>query len=914
MSPFQEELSRQQQERGLGGSGILLTLVIVVGLTVVIGRGLWMASWLGNSSRGWDGTGHYAIAQIYDSSIFPDTFGWSNAYSGGMPFPNFYPPVFYWIVSLLHRTHLFSFANALKIVLILPVLLIPSRAWDGTGHDAIGQLYDQGIFPKTFGWINGYFGGMPFPNFYPPVFYWCVGLLHHSHLLSFNSSFKTVVSTPVLLLPVAVWFLVWFLADRDRLIAMLGAVAVVPLLVDVRITGSLLAGLDYFSTFQIGLYTQPLGFVLMIAWFIIYSGQSKPNDLRAIPIWRITFSSFLLALVVLSNFFNAITSVVFILGTLSSDLLCYRRAVSSQAKRTEKSIIVTHVLSPLIALSLTLFWVLPMLTEYQYFVTRPYTPETESLISPGLIAWYAIAVVGFVFWLSENVQKANHAAGGRLSDTREAGAAHLTRAAWPFLMTCLMLAASVVFAATVAPKWFPLQAPRFLATLTFLLTVPVGFALASAFRWTARLLGEMPRKGAAVTLRRARFTAAVFVIFFLILVGTAPSLGWTYAFYPKKGRSSIDDVLDFARQHQDGRYLVEVINPKVGPAWTEASFDARAINSYLGAQGNETISGVFHEASPNSLFTLPVVNAFSNYPDSFGVSSILADDLDFAAQPLSEHLKRAQFLGVKYLVIRTPAMKERVSREIPTAVKHDLGWWSVFELLDSPTPKVQALAFKPALVLSSFTLKARHRNEYSFVRLAEEQFADNWFDVVLVRSTESKIDRLSDLDKFSALIIDTYDWSNQEAAFERLREFAQTRPLILLSSESSLFHRIQTDRANFRSLEIVERQAEERGEIVDALKPSYHYNDSLIRKQWKSIRTILERHKIPTSVSPSAVTGEYGQKTISLDSKTANGDSVPVLIATTFHPNWLRNDGASVYAATPFYMLTFVDRPVLSWW
>jgi len=47
------------------------------------------------------------------------------------------------------------------------------------------------------------------------------------------------------------------------------------LLIDLRIMGTLLAGLDYFSTFQIGLYTQPLGFVLMIAWFVVYSSSSR---------------------------------------------------------------------------------------------------------------------------------------------------------------------------------------------------------------------------------------------------------------------------------------------------------------------------------------------------------------------------------------------------------------------------------------------------------------------------------------------------------------------------------------------------------------------------------------------------------------------------------------------------------------
>ena len=62
-------------------------------------------------------------------SIFPDTFGWTNAYFAGMPLPNFYPPLFFWIVSFLHHTHLFSFAAAFKLVIALPLLLMPLAFW-----------------------------------------------------------------------------------------------------------------------------------------------------------------------------------------------------------------------------------------------------------------------------------------------------------------------------------------------------------------------------------------------------------------------------------------------------------------------------------------------------------------------------------------------------------------------------------------------------------------------------------------------------------------------------------------------------------------------------------------------------------------------------------------------------------------
>jgi hypothetical protein len=197
----------------------------------------------------------------------------------------------------------------------------------------------------------------------------------------------------------------------------------------------------------------------------------------------------------------------------------------------------------------------------------------------------------------------------------------------------------------------------------------------------------------------------------------------------------------------------------------------------------------------------------------------------------------------------------------------------------------------------------------SFIRLGEEQFADNWFDVLLVRSPELKLDRLTDLENFGALVIDSYEYVDENAAFDRLRKFAQDHALICLSSYSALFKRIQSARVEFPLLEIIDRPSEEAGETIEALKPTYHYNQSSIRQQWHNIRAVLDRKKIPTNADSSSVTGELAKNYIKLNvnvNQQING--APVLIANTFHPNWQRTDGKSVYAATPFYMLTFVDQ------
>ena len=57
----------------------------------------------------------------------------------------------------------FAFVVTHRIVLNV-IKTGPPRAWDGTGHFAVAQIYDNSIFPDTFGWVDSYFAGMPFPN------------------------------------------------------------------------------------------------------------------------------------------------------------------------------------------------------------------------------------------------------------------------------------------------------------------------------------------------------------------------------------------------------------------------------------------------------------------------------------------------------------------------------------------------------------------------------------------------------------------------------------------------------------------------------------------------------------------------------------------------------------------------------
>ncbi len=689
---------------------------------------------------------------------------------------------------------------AVLFVIVLPLFLnhslwfevlggIRPQAWDGSGHYALAQIYNHSIFPETFGWTNAYFAGLGFPNFYPPLFYFLVALLAHTHLVSLAVAFKIVLVLPMLLLPAAVWWLAYRLGGRHRIAATCAALALMPLLIDYRFTNSSgVIGLSHTSTFLLGLYTQPLGFVLLMVWYVIYveCGNSLPFSKAATsrrPPKYFVLSSILLALALLANFFSSNVAALMVITVVAYDLFKRDRGF------------IAHLAIPVVALCLMLFWLAPLISSYRFVVTRPVRTPLAELLLPVMWPWYALAALGGWLWVRR---------------TREG--AHV-----PFLLMCALLFLAICLGGTIAPRWFPFQPNRLVATLNFMLAVPVGQAIAAGLRalgivgkgqgGKSREEGAKGKRRAfgratkSVNMRPLRLYVTLGAAVILLFAFIEPSQS-QWAFYDAKEWERIAPVLRFAEQHRDGRYLVE----NLPFSDLDAAHDGRAINAYLGAQGNEVLSLFFREGAPNVLFLNPLADSLSAQADSYGISSTLVDDSDYFNQSVRQHIEQAKLFGVKYLVMHSPSTKAKLG-SVSGVTRYELGQWSVFDLGGAATPTVSTLAYQPALVVSDFSLKLRRRDGYDFMRFAEEQFADNSYDVLLARSPERKIDRLGALDNFGALIIDTYDSDDEAFAFERLREFAQNGLLILLSSDSLLFRRIQSSLAEFPRAEIIERHA-----------------------------------------------------------------------------------------------------------
>jgi hypothetical protein len=771
------------------------------------------------------------------------------------------------------------------------------RSWDGGGHYGVAWIYCQEGFPDAFGWSQAYYGGMPLPNFYPPLFYWIISLLHHSGIASFDLAFKFVLIIPLLLLPAALWLLSAKLSLKHRLVTVWATLLTLPL-----ITNSSLGviGLSYTGTFAGGVYTQPLGFCLLIAWYVCYLNADQNSR-------RICLSALLLALCALANFFNAITAILLGAAAVIDELLNYVKAENAAACDLSRRRLIALIVSPLLAVGLTLFWLVPLIQSAEFFVTRPMSEPLGRLLLPTTLGFYGLAVLGAIIWRRKP-----------------------TPAARPFLLGCLLLAAVTILSAFVAPRWLPVQPVRFLSTLMFLLTVPAGYAMAAAWQAVVSMVREKQQSAELFSTERLDLPwlnrPVMICLVLLLAISTMVSFRMLKdpASYRTDGSDpnyeAIRGVLEFARQHSDGRYLVAVADFN-GEVTSDYAIDGRTLAALLGAQGNETLSTAFREASAHSLFTDPLIGAVSDFTNNFGISATLGEDQDFQEQPLAGHMERARLLGVKYVAVASSKTKDRLMREATFSNRKDFGVWAVFTLPRDPQPQVRPLAYRPALVVSNFSVKLRRSDEYDYVRFAEEQFTSGWFDVLLARSPEQKIDRLQNLERFGALILDTYERQDEEQAYRKLRDYAQRRTLILLSSEDPLFRRIRAQISDFPGARIIERRQEPNGVWLNSDTPRLRLGASEIRRTWREIQKVLNETKAPVGAFSSsgdagkggAVSGEIARNQVRIDPgqlappELANG--IPVLISMTYHPNWRRQDGEEIYAATPFQTLTFVTGP-----
>ncbi|HRY31244.1 MAG TPA: hypothetical protein P5328_02540 [Candidatus Paceibacterota bacterium] len=608
--------------------------------------------------------------------------------------------------------------------------------WDGSGHYAIAKLYAENIFPTFWGWIPNWYNGMPFPQFYPPVFYYLCAVIYKISAIEFDAVFKTIPLLTATLIPVGLSALYHSQISKSKFQSFWVLVLSAGLISAKSELGYV--GVSLASSLNNGLVTQSLAFVFLVFWLIFFLDvEKKPANKYYAGAFQF--------LILLTNVHIAIIAF-FIFGLIFILRLIDRRKNVNGA-RSLVQFICLYFLSGFIPVLIASFWYLPMLHYYDYFAGRPLGWKWGSL--SGLYYYHYYFPVFVIISLVFSFIKKNN----------------LIKA-----LGFLMIVANL-FLVTKAYIWLPslpIHIDRWIGTIYFFLPILAVFTF--------------------VTIRRFIKIKTVYCL--LILIITSYSIYATKingafhddlrGIYIDNVTESIQPILDYMKD-KDGLALVEWYTPYEKPS-------TGVVDAYLGIQGNKTAYSVIRESALSSLFWVPIRNSLSYWPECWGIKCDLAFDQEYLDNPVEDQIKVANFYGIKYLILRSRDQKDLVEDSGLAIKEKDFDDWAIYRILMEPQT-VGLPEKEPILVFSDLNTKEIPQRRFDFISLVEEiNLKRARTDFTFVYADEKLLDKSEDLKKFKYILIDSYSYENADGAISALKEYlASGGKIIALPSDDKLY-------------------------------------------------------------------------------------------------------------------------------
>jgi len=240
---------------------------------------------------------------------------------------------------------------------------------DMPGHYFSAWYTKEYIFPKISGWNPYFFFGFPQNFFYQPLFTFATVIL--SFLMPLEYAFKSVVAFSILLLPVSFYY---FARSFENIGKTEAASIMAIMFAMLFIFENGVMGGDMFSTFNVGLVANTLGF----PFFFFYFGSLKKGFLQG----KYLQSAFILALIILTH---TITSIAAILLLLAFAIAHYNKNGLFFAGK-----------QLLLGFLLSAFWLVPAIAYLDYtdlFISGSLPYDLIVLVVSGLTTIY--------FWFSK---------------------------------------------------------------------------------------------------------------------------------------------------------------------------------------------------------------------------------------------------------------------------------------------------------------------------------------------------------------------------------------------------------------------------------------------------------------------------------------------------------------------------------
>lgn len=569
------------------------------------------------------------------------------------------------------------------------------NGWDAMAHFSIAKYYSDNIFPSFFGWSSAWYGGMPFPQFYPPIFYYIFSVLDNFLNVDPIVLFKILTLTILFSLPILVGFIYYKIVNRENnfyIWAILFSFLFV--LMYSEISGG---GFNLLGMLVNGMVPHALSLFFFCFW-IIFAYQIRENKVNYF------FATFFLILTLLSNVHIAFSCLLFY-------LLFFFKDIFKEENKNIKNILkifLYYLYSGLIAIFVITFWFLPMIYYYDFSTARPLNYAWGSAFE-FLFKYWFVFIFSFVTIIIGIYKK---------------------KFEFPHIFSLFSLLSFGFIFLNVEKINLPFHADRQFAVV-FMLFPIVFIYLISHFKI---LYGKI-----------LLFLLFLLIIFYKIFFVVDIKIHGYY-----KNEIEFMEVVNILKKYGNSNILVEVFD-------LDAPYDS-LISSIVGLNKGRLDHSNIRESSIAPIFFTPIKNQFSHQNTYWSTRSRLSLNNEFLNQKIDKKIENAKEIGIEYLLNIHKKTKNEIFLSKDIKFIDEVEGWSLGKILykKNEDSNFKILENKPILIISDFETKKYVDNNLDFINFAEELMFQNQYEFNIVLGSEKDFNNLDD---YSFVFVDkiTFD-------------------------------------------------------------------------------------------------------------------------------------------------------------
>jgi uncharacterized membrane protein len=741
---------------------------------------------------------------------------------------------------------IFSFYFLNKIVIDNYILNDFVGGWDGSSHFAIAKYYSESIFPSVWGWVPNWFMGMPFPQFYPPLFYYLLAVISRLSSIPFISIFKLVALSLIAIIPVLLSLLYYVRVKKSKLQAF--CVLVLSILLMSLKTNFAIVATSVYGVLNTGLVTQPLAIIFLIIWLTFFTEIDKGPINRYI-------AGFLLVMIFLSNAHVVITTAFLFTFFFINKLFLSKK--NELGRWHILKIFGLYFLSGGLPLIVASFWYIPMINYYDYFSGMSIsTAHTLGNINDLFISHYYLIiflVLSFVFSFKKNT------------------------------LVKIISATTILFAIflyikieTIFPN-LPFHPDRWIGIMYSFLPILIVFVFSEAYY--------------RISINKKLLHIIISLIAIFTIAQILPTIFFTQSnllrgIYTDGITENIGDVINYFKDKK-GLVLTESYSPRESPA-------NLILDTEIGLQENKALTFILRESSISSPILTAIRNTFSKSPECWhSIKCHLSNDFDYHGQPIDKHIKTARDLGVEYFLIRTRAIKDELDTSRLVKKVKDFGNWAIYQTTTSPA-NISIPEREPVLVFSELNVHSWSQKTYDYMSLVEQiNIKRHRTDFTFAYADKPNIDDNTDLYKFNYLLLQDYKYTDFEKAYKKLKSYAEEKNIIAVRDNNILFNAIEDISKTSDRILIVDK-----GKIINQGN-EYDYLVKLMDNFVK--KTQISKN---TKVSLQDNRNHLDIHLINSDAEKV----IPILLKQSHFPAWKELNGSKIYLSSPTYSLLFMNK------